>query len=354
MTIEDWRRQINEIDSQILKLLNKRAEAVIQIGRQKSQQGLPYYLPEREKEILDRLATENPGPFPTEGVRSVWREILSSSLALEHPLRVAYLGPVATFTHQAALLRFGSSTAYLPARGIAGVFEEVERDRADLGVVPVENSTEGAVNVTLDLLMDSDLMIAGEIMLEIRHHLCSRATDLAGIKTIYSHPQALAQCRQWLEEQVPDVPTVEVASTALAVERAREEASAAAIASEIAARLNDLPILRSRIEDNIHNYTRFLVIGRRPVPPSGRDKTSILFTIKDEVGALHKILAPFARASINLTKIESRPTKRRPWEYVFFVDFEGHRDDPVIQKTLLTMQERCLFIKILGSYPVAH
>ena len=353
MDLEDWRARISALDSQILHLLNQRAEAAIEIGRAKASRGLPYYIPEREKEILDRLQRENPGPFPNDAVRAVWQEILSASLSLEHPLRVAYLGPVATFSHQAALLRFGSSAALLACRGIPEVFTEVERDRADYGVVPVENSTEGPVNHTLDRLIDSELVICGELFLEIHHHLISKSLDLSEVKAIYSHPQALAQCRQWLDEHLPDVPTIELPSTVAAVERAAAEPTAAAIASELAARLHGLPIVRSRIEDSSSNMTRFLIISKRPATATGRDKTSLLFSIRDEVGALYRILEPFALHALNLTKIESRPTKRRPWEYVFFVDFEGHREEPTVQKVIEELRSRCLFLKVLGSYPQA-
>ncbi len=354
MDLEDWRARISALDSQILHLLNQRAEAAIEIGRAKASRGVPYYIPEREKEILDRLQRENPGPFPNDAVRAVWQEILSASLSLEHPLRVAYLGPIATFSHQAALLRFGSSAALLACRGIPEVFTEVERDRADYGVVPVENSTEGPVNHTLDRLIDSDLVISGELLLEIHHHLISKSLDLSEVKAVYSHPQALAQCRQWLDEHLPpDVPTIELSSTVAAVERAAAEPTAAAIASELAARLHGLPIVRSRIEDSSSNMTRFLIISKRPATATGRDKTSLLFSIRDEVGALYRILEPFALHALNLTKIESRPTKRRPWEYVFFVDFEGHREEPTVQKAIEELRSRCLFLKVVGSYPQA-
>lgn len=353
MGLDEWRARIDAIDREVLDLLNQRADAAIQVGQIKQEQGAECYVPEREHELLERLLRLNPGPLPAEAIRAIWREIFSASLTLQRPLRIAYLGPEATFTHQAALLGFGALAEYLPARGIHEIFSEVERGRADCGVVPVENSTEGTVNHTLDRLIDSDLLISGEILLEIHHALLGRAGDLTGVKAIYSHPQALAQCRGWLAAELPDLPTVEVASTAAAVERAREEPTAAVIASELAGRLYDLPVLRSRIEDSPHNVTRFLVVGPRAMGPSGRDKTSVLFSIKDEVGALYRILEPFAEHAINLTKIESRPTKRRPWEYVFFVDFEGHRDDPKVQAALTVLRSRCLFLKVLGSYPAA-
>ena len=351
MNLDDWRSRINNLDEEILNLLNRRGQVALQIGELKRQQDLPYFVPERESEILDRLVARNEGPLSADAVRAIWREILSACLALEHPLPVAYLGPPATFTHQAAVRRFGSSTQFLPVRSIVEIFDEVERGRAQYGVVPVENSTEGAVNVTLDRLIDAEAVIVGEVTLDIAQHLLSRAADLTEIKIVCSHPQALAQCRGWLNAHLPEVRTEEMSSTTASAERAKEDPAVAAIASEMAARLYDLPILRERIEDNPANSTRFLVIGRRPAPPTGRDKTSILFSMKNEPGVLYSILAPFAQRRLNLTKIESRPTKRRPWEYVNFVDFEGHRDTEVVRAVLAEVKERCQFLKVLGSYP---
>ncbi len=353
MDLDDWRSRINSLDAEILKLLNQRGQVALQIGQLKRQQDLPYFVPEREAAILDRMVALNPGPLSAESIRAIWREILSASLALEHPLPVVFLGPAATFTHQAAARQFGSSARLIPLRGIADVFEEVERGRAEFGVVPVENSTEGAVNVTLDRLIDSEVTITGEITLDITQHLLSRASELSEIKVVCSHPQALAQCRQWLQTHLPDVATEELSSTSAAAERAKDDPTVAAISSEMAARMYDVPVLRHRIEDNTANSTRFLVIGRQAVPPTGRDKTSILFSMKNEPGVLYSILQPFAMRELNLTKIESRPTKRRPWEYVNFVDFEGHRDTEVVRTVLAEVKERCQFLKILGSYPAA-
>ena len=337
MDLDDWRSRINNLDEEILNLLNRRGQVALQIGELKRQQDLPYFVPERESQILERLVAKNPGPLTGDAVRAIWREILSASLALEHPLPVAYLGPAATFTHQAAVRRFGSSAEFMPVRTIADIFDEVERGRAEYGVVPIENSTEGAVNVTLD----------------ITQNLLSRASALSEIKIVCSHPQGLAQCRKWIAAHLPDARTEEMPSTTASAERAREDPSVAAIASEMAAKLYEVPIMRPRIEDNPSNSTRFLVLGRRPAPPTGHDKTSILFSMKNEPGVLYSILAPFAQRRLNLTKIESRPTKRRPWEYVNFVDFEGHRDTETVRDVLAEVKERCQFLKILGSYPAA-
>jgi len=353
MNLDDWRSRINDLDKEILNLLNQRADAALQIGELKRQQSLPYFAPEREAQVLDRIAALNAGPLPAEAIGAIWREILSASLALETPLRVAYFGPPATFTHQAAAQRFGSSAAFVAVRSIGEVFDEVERGRAEYGVVPVENSTEGPVNITLDRLLDCESVITGEVTLEITHHLLSRAGSLEEIKTVCSHPQALAQCRQWLAANVPDVSTEEISSTSAAAARAKDDPTVAAIASEMAGRLYEVPVLKRRVEDNPYNSTRFLVLGRRPMPPTGRDKTSILFSMRNEPGVLYSILQPFAERRLNLTKIESRPTKRRPWEYVNFVDFEGHRDTQDVREALRAVRERCQFLKILGSYPVA-
>jgi len=353
MGLDDWRSRINHIDEEILNLLNQRGQAALQIGELKRQQDLPYFVPERESQIFDRLVSLGRGPLGADAIRAVWREIVSACLALEHPLRVAYLGPPATFTHQAAVRRFGSSASLVPVRTIADIFDEVEHERADYGVVPVENSTEGTVNVTLDRLIDTDLLITSEVTLDIAQHLLCRAAELAEIKTVCSHPQALAQCRQWLAAHLPDARVEEMSSTTAAAARAKDDPTVAAIASEMAARAYDVAILRPRIEDNPSNSTRFLVIGRRPSAATGRDKTSILFSMKNEPGVLVRILQPFAARRLNLTKIESRPTKRRPWEYVNFVDFEGHRDTDVVRDVLTEIKERCELLKILGSYPAA-
>jgi chorismate mutase/prephenate dehydratase len=353
MDLGDWRSRINNLDNQILHLLNQRAEAALQIGDLKRRQGLPSYVPEREAEILRRLTEGNAGPLSGTAVEGIWREILAGCRDLEHPVTIAYLGPQGTFTHQAALNRFGSAAHFQPARNIVDIFDEVERGRTDHGVVPVENSTEGAVNVTLDRLIDSDVVICGELYLDVAQHLLSRAKDLGEIKRVLSHPQGLAQCREWLTQHLPEVATETTTSTAAAAELAAADRTVAAIASDLAGRLYGVPILRDRIEDTRHNATRFLVIGRRPTGPSGRDKTSILFAMRNEPGSLYRILEPFARTGLNLTKIESRPAKQRPWEYVMFVDFEGHRDTALVAGVVKEIGERTLFLKILGSYPAA-
>ena len=353
MDLGDLRTRINDLDNQILLLLNQRAEAVLQIGDLKRRQESPSYVPEREVEIIRRLKALSRGPLAHDAVDAIWREVLSACRNLEHPLTVSYLGPPATFTHQVALGRFGSAVRYQPARNIVEVFEDVERQRVDQGVVPVENSTGGAVSVTLDRLIESTVLISGELYLDVAQYLLSRARDLGEITRVVSHPQGLAQCRAWIARHLPEVLTEEMASTAAAAELAASDATVAAIASELAGQHYGVPVLRARIEDDQNNTTRFLLLGRHPVGPTGRDKTSILFAMRNEPGALYRILEPFARAGVNLTKIESRPAKHRPWEYVMFVDFEGHRETSVVAGALAEIGERTLFLKILGSYPAA-
>lgn len=354
MRIGDLRKAIDGIDSQILRLLNRRAELVLGVGRLKAEQNLEFHVPQREEEIYTRLSAENTGPFPSQAVRPVFREVISACLSLEHPLRVAYLGPRATFSHLAAMERFGISAQFLAMRSIGEVFAEVEKGNADFGVVPVENSTEGVVSHTLDLFLDSSLVICAEVVVEAALHLLGKASSLAEVRQIYSHPHAIAAARKWLETHSQHIPVMETSSTAAAAEIAASEPGAAAIASELAANLYGLSILQRRIEDLPNNLTRFLVIGPKASPPSPGDKTSILFSIKDRVGALYRMLKPFAEHQINLTKIESRPSKKQVWEYVFYVDLEGHAGEPRVQRALESLRDECVFLKVLGSYPKAR
>ncbi|MGH7409553.1 MAG: prephenate dehydratase [Candidatus Methylomirabilis sp.] len=353
--IQRYRKEIDRIDDEILRLLNERSKNVKEIGKLKKQSDHEgnLHTPGREAEIVDRLMRQNRGPFPNEAIRPVYREIMSASLSLEGPQRVAYLGPRATFTHLACIQKFGESAQYVPVNSITDVFNEVERGRANFGVVPIENSTEGVVNHTLDMFIDSNLLIYGEVLQEVSHHLLSKADRLEDVKKIYSHPHAIAQCRTWLEANLPHVPLAEVASTARAAELCADDHSAAAIASELAGQLYGLKVLKSRIEDNINNFTRFLVLSQKPPERTGRDKTSVMLSVKDKVGALYELLRPFASHGLNLTKIESRPSRRKAWEYLFFVDIEGHVEEDRVRKALEEIKSRCLFLKILGSYP-AH
>ncbi len=352
--ISELRKIIDGIDSELLRLLNQRAEVVLEIGRLKTEQNLDYHAPQREEEIYARLMAENPGPFPSPALRPVFREVISACLSLEHPLRVAFLGPRATFAHLAAMERFGLSAQFLAMRSIAEVFAEVEKGNADYGVVPVENSTEGVVTHTLDMFAASELKICGEILLEVSQNLLSRSGDLGAVTKVYSHPQAIAQSRRWIAEHLPHIPVLEATSTAAAAEMAAEDPSAAAVASEMAATLYDLNFAARRIEDHAGSFTRFLVIGRKPAAPSDRDKTSLMVSIQDRVGGLYRMLKPFADHGINLTKIESRPSKRRLGEYVFYLDVEGNLAEPRVRRALEALRDESLMVKSLGSYPRAE
>jgi len=351
--IQQYRQSIDRIDDEILKLLNERSKNVVEIGKLKKQSDTEANLhtPGREAEIVDRLMRQNQGPFPNDAIRTVYREIMSASLSLEGPQTVAYLGPRATFTHLACIQKFGESAQYVPVNSIKDVFNEVERGRANFGVVPIENSTEGVVNHTLDMFVDSSLLIYGEVLQEVSHHLLSKADRSEDIKKIYSHPHAIAQCRNWLETNLPHVPVSEVPSTARAAELCVDDLSGAAIASELAGQLYGLKVLKARIEDNINNFTRFLVLSQKPSERTGKDKTSVMLSVKDKVGALYELLRPFASHGINMTKIESRPSRRKAWEYIFFVDIEGHLEEDRVKKALEEVKGRCLFLKVLGSYP---
>lgn len=349
--IQEFRSAIDAVDDKIVALLNERAQLVIEVGRLKSGSNLEFHVPGRERQIYDRLMAANPGPFPNDALRTVYREIISASLALESPMKVSFLGPKATFSHLATLQQFGLSAELVPLKSIPAVFEEVEKGKALYGVVPVENSTEGVISHTLDMFVDSGLSITAEILLEVHHDLLSRTGRIEDVKKIYSHAQPIAQCRQWLEENLPTIPLVDVASTAVAAQIASDDYTSAAIASELAASLYDLKVVRSRIEDQVNNFTRFLVVAKKPCERTGQDKTSILFSVKDEPGILCRMLEPFAKRGINLSKIESRPFKKKAWEYIFFLDLFGHMTDPEVSEALDELKECCQFLKILGSYP---
>jgi chorismate mutase/prephenate dehydratase len=351
MDLKNLRQKIDKIDNQILGLLNQRTRAAREIAKLKVKAKQEFYAPHREKKIVDRLLKKNKGPLPNEALRGIFQEILNASRSMQKKLRVSYLGPEATFTHLAAVKNFGRYAAFTPVKSIADVFSEVEKGRSDYGVVPIENSTEGVINHTLDMFVISELKICSELLLEISHNLLSKASELREIKRIYSHPQPIAQSRNWIEDNLPNAELVETSSTAKAAEMAEKDPKGGAIASSLAASLYDLKIIARHIEDNVQNFTRFLVIGRSFPAKSGQDKTSILFSIKDRVGALHDMLTPFRENNINLTKIESRPTKLRAWEYIFFVDFIGHIEDGNVKRALRQLERECLLLKILGSYP---
>ncbi len=349
--IKDLREKIDRVDEQILRLLNERAEIVLEVGRMKSEARSNFYDPKRESEILHRLISRNVGPFPDHAISPVFHEIISACRSLEVKLDVVYLGPEATNTHMACLDRFGSSIRAMPKDDIPDVFEAVERGEASYGVVPIENSTEGSVNRTLDMFIESEVKMCGEIMMRVSHDLLSSEGRPEGIRKIYSHPQALGQCKKWLRKNFPSIPLIETVSTAKAAQMAAEDSSAGAIASSLASRLYGLKVVKSQIEDYFHNYTRFLVLGRQGAERTGRDKTSILFSISHAPGTLYQALMHFSQRGINLTKIESRPVRDRAWEYVFFIDFEGHIKDEPIMELLAALEKGALFLRLLGSYP---
>ncbi len=349
--IELLRKKINSTDNQILNLLNKRAETAIKIGRLK-QNSSAIYVPSREAEVIGNIIKNNKGPLTKQDITYIFKEIISVCRAMEANLKIAYLGPKATFSYQAALKQFGSKADFIPLKRLSDVIEEVEKQRADYAVVPIENSNEGSVNTTLDELVDTNLKVINEINLRISHCLLSKA-KLDNIKVVYSHPQAIAQCSGWLHKNLPQVEIFPVNSTAHAAQLALKNNKAAAISSEIAAKLYNLNILAKSIEDSKDNWTRFFVLGNNSSAKTGKDKTSIIFTIKDKVSALYNILAEFSKRNINLTKIESRPTKKEVWQYVFFIDFQGHINDKKIFNTLENIKKHCIFLKILGSYPKA-
>ncbi len=353
MQLQNLRKKIDAIDYEIVRFLNLRAKLATDISRLKRRTGKTAYSPEREREILTKIKLANKGPLSGSALEAVYREIMSCGLSAGGPLRIAYMGPPASFSNLAALKRFGSQVDYFACDSIADVFLEVERGTADYGVVPIENSIEGAVSHTLDMLVDSDLKICAQVILEVSHNLLGKCAK-DRIRRIYSNPNVFGQCRIWLQENLPAAEQSEVSSTTRAAQIAAREKNSACIASLLAAKVYKLKVIARDIEDSPHNVTRFLVIGKTDVPATGQDKTSLVFSIKDKVGALHEMLMPFKRHKINLTKIESRPSKKKAWDYYFFLDLAGHRDEPRVKRALLELENHCKFIKILGSYPVGE
>ncbi|MDI6785625.1 MAG: prephenate dehydratase [bacterium] len=352
--LEELRKEINDIDNKLLDLLNQRISIAMAIGNLKKEKGIDIYSPDREKSIINRLSSQNKGPFSNKALSSVFHEIISASRNSTSLEKIAYLGPEATFTHLVAKNKFGSSSQYISLNSIEEVFVKVEKETADYGVVPIENSNEGIVTHTLDMFIDSDLKICAEIYQEISHCLLSHGNSLKEIKKVYSHPQAFAQTKNWLNNNLYWAEKIPVSSTAKAAELSSKNSSCAAVASMIAANIYNLNILAENIEDHLKNYTRFLVIGKTFCAPTDNNKTSILFSIKDRAGALYDILKPFAEYNINLTKIESRPSKQETWKYIFFLDLQGHIEDQNVKKALFVLKENCIILKILGSYPAAN
>jgi chorismate mutase/prephenate dehydratase len=351
--LERLRVRIDELDVQLQVLLTERASCAKQIAEVKLDDGgsPDFYRPEREAEVLRRVRQRNQGPLSDDEVVRLFREIMSACLALEQQLNIAYLGPEGTYTQAAAVKHFGHSVQLKPLAAIDEIFREVEAGSADFGVVPVENSSEGAVNHTLDMFLRSPLKICGDVEMPIHHQLLSRAAGVQQVERVMAHQQALAQCREWLDANLPQAVRVAVSSNAEAARMAAQEDGSAAIASDTAAEMYGLDTLVANIEDDPNNTTRFLVIGDQYVGPSGRDKTSLLATVNNQAGALYALLEPIARHGVSMTKIESRPSRLSKWDYVFFVDIEGHIEDANVAAALQELRSQSLLIKVLGSYP---
>lgn len=350
---DELRAEIDRLDAEIQGLINRRAAQVLEIARLKEADGGPFYRPEREAQILRRVAERNEGPFPAEDMARLFREIMSSCLALERRLRVAYLGPQASFTHAAVQVHFGHAVEEVAERTIGEVFRAVDAGQADYGVVPIENSTEGAVNATLDALMHTPLQVCGEVALRVEHHLMSHAGSLGAIQRLYLHPQTRAQCREWLTAHVAEVEWVEVLSNAEAARLAAEEPTAAAVAGAAAAEHYGLPVLAAGIEDDPENTTRFVVVGNQAAGPSGQDKTSVMVSGPNRPGSLLHMLEPFSEAGVNLTKIVSRPAREALWDYVFFLDLDGHCEDEPVKQALAGVRAGGGAVRVLGCYPKA-
>lgn len=352
MSLDDLRKDIDAIDSQLLDLLSKRADLVHEVGVIKKRDGLQIYAPDREDALLRKLVEMNRGRLPEKSIRAIYREIMSAALALEEDLKIAYLGPKGTWTHQAAIKKFGHSVNYSAHASFADVFDDVARRRADYGVVPIENSTEGAVSHTLDLFVDSPLRICAQILLRIDNNLLA-AVPREQIATLYSHPQVFGQCKNWILQNFPEAELVEVSSTTKAAHLAKDKAQegAAALGGRLAAELAGLDVLDEAIQDRATNTTRFLVIGEKTCPPTGNDRTSILFAVHDRPGSLVAALKAFDAFKINMSKIESRPSKQKDWEYIFYVDLAGHCENEQVAAALDELEKHCSLVKLLGSYP---
>jgi len=343
---------IDSIDKDIVARLNERVTLAAKIGHIKREQGMEVYVPSREEEVFDKLSASNSGPLPEKALRKIYREVISAAIALEKPLNIAYLGPEGTYTHQAAMKHFGSSITFSKCRAVPDVFTSVKRGDCDYGIVPVENSTEGTVLGTLDMLAEQDLLIVAQVYLEINHFLISRF-PVSEISKVYSKDNALGQCRQWLTRMLPDAELVACDSTAGAVVLARDNPGVAAIGSRVAAELYGVPIIAENIADATDNVTRFVVIGKHSSPPlgNGRDRTTAIVTIRDKPGQLMNVLSCFSKRGINVCKIESRPTRKRMWDYYFYMDFIGHIEDAEVRAAMAELETFCPVVRWLGSYP---
>ena len=350
------RLRIDELDREIQSLISERAKCAQQVAEVKLRAGdeALFYRPEREAQVLRSVKERNTGPLAEDEMARLFREIMAACLALEQPLKVAYLGPDGSYTHVGALKHFGGSITGMPASQIDEVFREVEAGNADFGIVPIENSTEGVVSYTLDMLLHSSLVVCGEVELPIHHNLITACDSLSEISKVYSHQQSLAQCRNWLNKNLPGVEAIAVTSNSHAVTLLKDDPSAAAIAGQMASELYDVPVLEKNIEDQANNTTRFIVLGKQTVPMSSEDKTSILVMLHNKAGALHDLLSSFADRDISMSKIESRPAQSSGvWEYVFFIDIDGHRDDEKVAEAITDLEHKSAMLKVLGSYPVA-
>ena len=351
MELTEYRDQINEIDDKILRLLQKRAEISKQVGAIKAETGVAsVYVPHRHKQVIERLKAQNQGTFPEDALEAIWTEILSASRSLQESERVAFLGPVGSFGHLAALCHFGASTELIPVRPQVDIFTEVESGRADYGVVAIENSLQGTVRDVLERFQRTPLWICAETFQPIKQHLLSMA-PLTEIRCVYSHPQPFAQCKTWLGRYLSNAEQIEVVSTSEAARRAAQEPAAAAIASELASEIYQVPIVANSIMDEPDNTTRFFVIGKYLPDPSGYDRTSLFFAIPDKIGALHQALGILEEAQLNLSYLESLPSRTKPWEYIFFAEMEGHIADERVIVALGQLEELCREVNVLGSYP---
>jgi chorismate mutase/prephenate dehydratase len=350
MSLDKLRKKIDSLDDKLVDLLNERAHVVVEIGKLKSKTEKPVYAPTREKAVLDKIARINKGPLPDKTLAAIWRELMSGSFFLEKPLRIAYLGPAGSFSHTAAMLKFGQSVEYEAVADIRDIFDEVSKGHSDLGLVPIENSSGGAVSESHDAFIDTDVMACAEVYMAIHHNLLANCA-LEKIEKIYSKPEVFAQCRGWLSATFEDAKTIAVASSARAAQMAATEEGAAAIGSAVAAEIYELKILFSNIEDIANNVTRFLVLSKEDAKPSGDDKSVILFSTSHKTGALVDVLEVFRRYNLNMTNIESRPSRKREWEYYFFVDFLGHRTQENVQNAMNEARQYCLQLSVLGSFP---
>jgi chorismate mutase/prephenate dehydratase len=349
-SLESLRGQIDALDTRIVQLLNDRAKVAQQIGEIKRRTNAKVYHPDRESQIYKRIISENKGPLPNASLTAIYRELMASSRALERPFRVSYLGPLGTFSYVAARKNFGPAVDYIAQRSIEGVFREVSMNRADYGIVPVENSTEGGIRDTLQMFLEFDVKVCGEVVLPIHHSLMAHGPE-ESIQKVYSKPQVFAQCRNWLSTHLGQAELLEVGSTTEAARLVKKESGSAAIAHEEVAELYDLNVLYKNIEDYPSNITRFFILGESYPGPSGQDKTAVMCYIKNQVGALYGLLHPFKKYCINLTSIESLPSRKKAWDYSFYVELEGHASEPRVGKALRKVEKKCLELKVLGSFP---